>query len=78
MSEEIKKAADITPEVMRMYGELIKQSTPEGMGFALILFDFGDELRDFKYISNAQRTDMIACFEQLATKWKLEQSLPKN
>lgn len=78
MSDKIKKAADLTPTVMKMYAELIKNCIPEKMGFALILFDFGDELRDFKYVSNAHRSDMIAAFEQLVSKWKLEQSLSKN
>lgn len=78
MSKEIKKAADLTPDVMRMYGELIKNSTPDKMGFALVLFDFGDKPGAIKYVSNANRTDMIEAFEDLVSKWKLEQSLPKN
>jgi hypothetical protein len=48
-----------------------RRSVP-GLGFALVVFGFGDELRDFRYISNAQRADMIGAFDALLTKWKNE------
>ena len=73
MSKKIKTVADITPEVMKLYGDLIKNSTPEGMGFALVLFDFKKEgLSELKYISNARRVDMINALEALVLKWKID------
>ena len=61
----------INAQKLKEVADLIKQEVP-GFGFALVVFDFGDGLRDFRYISNAQRKDMIGTFEALITKWKNE------
>jgi hypothetical protein len=61
----------VNAQRMNEVANVIKQRIP-GKGFALVVFDFGDGLRDFSYISNAQRTDMIATFEALILKWKNE------
>ena len=70
MPNQPKKIEDLTPEIMSLYGEMIKNSLPQGIGFSLILFEFGDGLREFKYISNAERADMLATLESLVLKWK--------
>lgn len=74
MENEPKKIADLTPEIMNLIGKLLETSLPEGMGFSLILFDFGDGLREFKYVSNAQRSDMLETLQSLVLKWKYEQT----
>jgi len=47
----------------------IKEELPD-KGFALVVFDFGEGMRDFNYIGNSRREDMIECFEALLLKWK--------
>lgn len=50
----------------RAIAEAIAESLPEGIGFALLLFDFG-EGGNLAWISNANREDMVrALREQLA------------
>lgn len=43
---------------LRNIGQIIKRKTPDGMGFALLLFDYGNGGNMF-YISSAQRQDML-------------------
>jgi hypothetical protein len=74
MEQEPRTVEDLTPEIMLLIGEIIKEIIPQKAGFALVLFDFGGELREFKYISNAERPDMLAAFEALMIKWKNEQA----
>lgn len=54
---------------LKIVGDMIKGKIP-GKGFALVVFDTGDDLREFRYISNCERKDMIATFEALIAKWK--------
>jgi hypothetical protein len=54
---------------LKLVGDMIKGQIP-GKGFALVVFDTSDDLREFRYISNCERADMIATFEALITKWK--------
>lgn len=65
----------VNAQQMREIARKIQQCIP-GKGFALVVYDFGSGLRDFSYISNSQRQDMIATFEALIAKWKNEN--PKN
>lgn len=55
---------------MQALGKKLKEVLPKGKGFSLIVFDFGDGLREFQYISNGQREDMITSLDALLTKWK--------
>ena len=57
-AQQLKEAAD-----------LLKEKLPD-LGFALVIFDFGDTMREFRYISNAQRKDMIGALEGVLNKWK--------
>jgi len=59
----------VNAQKMREVAQKIKEELP-GKGFALVVFDFGEGMRDFNYISTGQREDMIATFEALLLKWK--------
>lgn len=59
----------MTAQQMKEAADLLKASFPN-MGFALIVFDFGDTMREFRYISNAERKDMIGALEGVLNKWK--------
>lgn len=62
-----KKLQKIYPdnEGMKMYGNLLTELLPEGLGFTLIVFPFGEENLHHvaSYISNANREDMIKFLE---------------
>lgn len=45
-------------------GDLLRQATPKGMGFALLLFDLGAD-GNMNYVSSAKREDMIAAMIEL-------------
>lgn len=47
----------------------IEDELPDGMGFALLLFDFGPNGALF-YISNAQRADMLNTMKEFIAKWE--------
>ncbi len=57
---------------MKDYGDLLKSIMPAGKAFALIVFDIGEDLslKEFNYISSAERESMIQAFRQLLTKWE--------
>jgi hypothetical protein len=59
---------------MRVLGSMIEDQIP-GLGFALIVFPFGDE-RMSNYISNAQREDMIKALEETVIRFKKQQEFP--
>lgn len=59
----------VNAQKLKELADLIKKEIP-GLGFSLVVFSFGDQIRPFNYISNAQREDMIGTFEALLTKWK--------
>lgn len=61
--------AEINAQQLNEAANQLKEKFP-GKGFALIVFDFGDQLREFRYISNAQRQDMIGALEAVLQKWK--------
>lgn len=60
---------EINAQQLKEAGDYLKKKFPE-KGFALVVFDFGDTLREFRYISNAQRVDMIETFDALLAKWR--------
>jgi hypothetical protein len=53
--------------LLRDIGKIIGNRLPEGWGFTLLLFSFG-EGGDLFYISNAQRDDMIRCMREFIAK----------
>ena len=56
-------------EALKKVGNAIKETIPEGMGFALLVFDYGEKGNMF-YISSAERKDMIAAMEEFIQKQK--------
>lgn len=72
MQNEPKSVAEMNAQCMQLIGKVVENIIPDGAGFSLVIFDFGDTLRDFKYVSNAQREDMIATFRGLLAKWEME------
>lgn len=50
-------------------GAALSEALPEGVGFTLILFDFGKG-GNITYLSNAQREDMEQTLADLLKKWK--------
>lgn len=57
---------------------ILKKELPE-LGFSLIVFEFNtkaNEPHEFRYISNAQREDMLESLSALLIKWENEN--PKN
>lgn len=59
-SEEAEKA-------LREIGEYIKGMVPAGMGFSLLLFDYGPDGSMF-YMSSAKREDMIKAMKEFISK----------
>lgn len=58
----------------RQLAEALNETMPEGWGFTLILFSYGED--GFStYISTAQRADMVASLRELCD--KLEQGAPQ-
>lgn len=74
MPDKIKTVDDLNPEIMKVYGSLLDSVMPQGAGYALIVFPFGAGLRSFRYVSNAQRSDMIGALEAILLKWKREEA----
>lgn len=48
-------------------GDELKAATPPGIGFAVLMFDFG-ETGNLAYVSNADRQDMIRAFKEFIAK----------
>lgn len=68
--EPNKDFEEFNEEIEVLLGELghwIGDKMPEGWGFNLLLFSFGEKGSMF-YISNAQRTDMIEAMKEFIQK----------
>ncbi len=50
-----------------LIGRALGQAMPKNVGFALLMFDFGDA-GNLAYVSNAKREDMIRAVEEWLTK----------
>lgn len=55
--------------VLNDIGQRLKAMMPEGYGFNLLLFTFGEGGNMF-YISNAQREDMIRAMQEFIAKFR--------
>jgi len=56
-----------SPEILaalQKFAPLIDHSIPEGMGFALMIFDMNKQPTDFFYISNAERRTMLRAMKE--------------
>lgn len=58
------KAHNIDGARMREIAKHISEQLP-GLGFTLLIFDFGNETNMSNYISNANREDMIKALEEM-------------
>lgn len=58
-------------ESMRRIAESIGSVTPEGFGFALLMFDIGKPGR-MNYISNARRADMLRALKEFVASSEAE------
>lgn len=54
-------------EHARGIGQVLKDAMPPGIGFALVLFNFGPD-GWLTYLSNGDRADMIKCLEETLQK----------
>ena len=54
-------------EMCRVLGRKIGAGLPKGVGFALVIYDFG-EGGSMAYMANAKRDDMIKMFKELVAK----------
>lgn len=52
---------------LKKLGNLIKEKVPKGMGFTLLMFDYGPTGNMF-YISSAVRKDVIASMKEFIAK----------
>jgi len=57
----------VLEEEARKLARVIGGTLPEGIGFALLLFDFG-EGGNLTYLSNAQRDDMLRALQEFMQK----------
>lgn len=57
-------------EALRDLARLIDRRIPDGMGFALLLFDFKDPPEAMFYISNAERGSMVKATQEFVRKQK--------
>lgn len=55
----------------REIGKLLAHGMPPGVGFTLLVFDFGPE-GSLAYISNANRRDMLNALKEFLVKVELE------
>lgn len=58
-------------KIMNDLAKLIGTVTPAGMGFALLMFEFGPDGR-MNYISNARRADMLRALKEFVGKNEAE------
>lgn len=66
---EVKNA--VVQAILKDLGAELKRRMPEGMGFALLMFDYGADGSLF-YIADAEREDMIRTMEEFIGRNKSE------
>ncbi len=59
-------------EWSRRIGRKMKQQLPPGVGFALLVFDFGEK-GNLAYVSNADRADMLVAMREFIAKAERDQ-----
>lgn len=58
---------EIAERALKLLGQAIKETVPPGMGFALLLFDYGPGGNMF-YTSSANREDMVKAMQEFIQK----------
>lgn len=74
--ERFEEQNDEVKTLLQLYGQRIGETLPDGWGFGLFLFSFGEGGQMF-WISSAQRTDAIAFLKewiakQEGTNWTMD------
>ena len=65
MTDKEKEASNMLQEIARN----IKEKLPEGMGFALLTYEFGDNPeKKMLYVSNSNRKDVLAAMAEFLQK----------
>ena len=64
MTEREEQANNMLQEIMQE----IKNKLPEGMGFALLAYEFGDKERRMLYASNSNREDVMKAMLEFVDK----------
>ncbi len=59
--------------VLKKLGSIIRDALPQGWGFTLQIFNFGEQGSNF-YISNAQRPDMIRMMKEFILRDSFERA----
>jgi hypothetical protein len=75
---QINSVDDFQPHHMNAIAELLQSVLPQGVGFGIVLFDGGEGLREFRYVSNCPREEMFECFQSLVAKWRQEKNIQEN
>lgn len=65
----------VLEEQVGLYARFLKQELPEGVGFVLVLCDFGHD-GNLAYVSTVQREDSMALLRELLDKMATEPAVP--
>jgi hypothetical protein len=69
MEEDFKVGHESHEIALKEIGEYLKTKVPTGMGFMVLMFDYGEKGNMF-YLSSALRDDMIKAMEEFIAKQK--------
>lgn len=67
MSEDFQIKNEKVEAILKGLGAQLKKDMPEGMGFSLLMFDYGDNGAMF-YISSAERETMLTAMKEFMLK----------
>jgi hypothetical protein len=69
MNENFEVPNEQMETLLKEYGRRIRATLPNGVGFTLFLYDYGEGGSMF-YLSTSERTDMIKALEEFILKQK--------
>lgn len=69
MIENFEVESEKMETMLKEYGRKIRATLPDGIGFTLFLYDYGENGSMF-YISTSDRQDMIRALEEFIAKQK--------
>ncbi len=67
MNDDFQIKNETAQLALREIADVVKGRTPSGMGFAVFMFDYGENGAMF-YASSAQRADMIEAMKEFIAK----------
>jgi len=65
MMADWEKRNRVKDKLQKM-AKYLNARTPTGWGFALMMFEFGDDGDNFQWVSNAGRADMVKALREYA------------